>query len=57
MYSSRLTLVTWPVYDSARVSSLSKRTAAGQRAHEESRRLINEWDRERIQREALQRAR
>ncbi len=57
MFSSRLTLVTWPVYDSARVSSLSKRTAAGQRAHEESRRLINEWDRERIQREALQRAR
>jgi hypothetical protein len=51
-----VSLVHWLAYDSARVSSLSVRTRADQRRHEESERFIREWEMERVEREAKPRA-
>ena len=54
---SLILLPTLPAYNGAKVLTLSQRSAADQRRHEESDRLIREWDLERIQREAVARAR
>ena len=53
---SLILLPTLPAYDAAQVLSLSERSAADQRRHEESVRLISEWEIERIEREAVARS-
>jgi hypothetical protein len=45
-----VSLVSWPAYLLAGVTALAMRTAADQRRHEESERIIREWELEQIQR-------
>jgi phage head maturation protease len=54
---SLILLPTLPAYNGAKVLTLSQRTAADQRGHEESERIIHEWERERIEREHRRRMR
>jgi phage head maturation protease len=52
-----VSLVSWPAYLLAGVTALAVRTAADQRRHEESERIIREWERAQIQRAHEQRMR
>jgi HK97 family phage prohead protease len=52
-----VSLVSWPAYLLAGVTALAMRSAADQRRHEESDRIIAEWEREQIQRAHEQRMR
>jgi phage head maturation protease len=54
---SLILLPTLPAYDRAQVLTLSQRSAADQRRHEESERIIGEWEMSKIQRSAAARAR
>jgi phage head maturation protease len=54
---SLILLPTLPAYNGAKVLTLSQRTAAGQRAHEESERIIREWQIYKIEREHRNRMR
>jgi phage head maturation protease len=52
-----ISLVQWPAFPSAGVVSLSMRSATDERRHEESVRIIGEWERYKILRDHAQRMR